>query len=150
MIYDRKALAKYKLQRSYEAIADTDLLLKSGSVSGSLSMALRAASDAAEAGLLAAGKKEIRSESLLFLAAQLVRDGQLGADAFNAFRTIMDLCTYANDRDFSNVNRHEAAAAVNNVKLFVREMEGLVKQLTKLSTRVITDMKGLRDADRTS
>jgi hypothetical protein len=147
MIYDNKALAKYRLQRGYEAISDADLLLKNGSVPGAIAAGLRAACEVAEAGLLAAGKAEVRTESLLFLASQLVSEGRLSAESFNAFRTIMDLGMYANERDFSHVGRSEAAAAINNVKLFIREMESVVKQLIKLTTRVITNMKGIRDAD---
>jgi HEPN domain-containing protein len=128
MIYSEIAAAKHRLKRCYEAFSDAELLLQSGTVDGALVMCLRAAKEATEAALTAAGDKAPRSESLLFLASQLVGDGRLSASSFNAFRTMMDLCQFACERDFSVVRRDEAAAAIENVKHFIREMGDMVKR----------------------
>ncbi len=127
MIPGEIRLAKHRLEGSYEALADAQLLLKRGTAAGALAMGLRAARDAAEAALLADGDEAVRTKSLLFLAMKFIRDGRLSAVSFNAFRTIMDLCQCASERDFSAVNRSEAAAAVENVKYFIREMSEIVK-----------------------
>jgi uncharacterized protein (UPF0332 family) len=127
MIYSREALAKHRLERSQEVLKDAQLLLKGGSSSGALLMALRAAKEAAEAALLASGNESVKSESLLFLTSGFVRDGRLSKDSFNAFRTLMDLSQYANECDFIAVKHSEAGAAVENLKYFMREMGDIVK-----------------------
>ncbi len=128
MTYNETALAKHRLQQSYQALADAELLLKNGTPSGAVAMALRAARQAAEAALIAAGNEALRNESLLFLVLGFVKDGRLSASSFNAFRTMMDLCQYVNERDFSAVNRSVVDAAIGNVKYFLREMGGIVKR----------------------
>ncbi len=129
MIYNEQALAKYRLERCYEALGDCELLIKSGgSTPGALAMGLRAAKEAVRAAMLALENQNVRTESLLSLAAGLVRDGKAQADSFNAFRNMMDLCQYASERDFAAVSKSEAAAAVEAVKQFIREMADIVKE----------------------
>lgn len=129
MIYDEQALAKYRLERCYEAFGDCELLIRNGgSTPGALAMCLRAAKEAVRAALLALGNQNVWTESLLSLAAGLVRDGKAQAGSFNAFRNMMDLCQYASERDFAAVNRSETTAAVEAVKQFIREMADIVKE----------------------
>ena len=128
MTYSETSLAKHRLQCSHEALADAQLLLKSGSASGAVAMALKAAKEAAEAALLAAGAQAVRGESILFLVAQFVRDGRLSPASFNALRTMMDMCHMFNERDMAAANRPEAAAAIENLKAFIREMGSMVSQ----------------------
>lgn len=128
MAQRENSLAKYRLDKSYEAIADAEILLQKGSTAGAVSMGLRAARHAAEAALVADGNGRVRTESLLKLTAEFVRDGRLTQDSFNAFRAIMDLCLTADERDFSAVGRSEAKAAIDNVKYFVREMGEIVNR----------------------
>jgi hypothetical protein len=128
MIYDERALAKYRLERCYEALSDCDLLAKSGSTPGALAMGLRAAKEAAHAALLALGNQEVRTESLLSLTGALVRDGKTQASSYNAFRNMMDLCQFASERDFAAVGPSEAGAAIEAVKYFIREMADIIKE----------------------
>ena len=127
MIYSEPALAKHRIKRCYEALADAELLLQKGTSTGALAMGLYAAKEAAQAALVAVGSKAVRTESLLFLVSRFVQDGRLASASFNAFRTLMDLCQFAGERDFSAVGRNEAGAAIENVKHFVREMGEIVK-----------------------
>ena len=128
MTYSNTALAKHKIERSLKAVADAQILLKSGTPGGALEMGLRAAKEAAEAALIAANVQGLRSESLLYLTMGFVKDDRLSEKSFGAFHTIMDLCQYANERDFSAVNQSVAGAAVENVKSFIREMGNIVKR----------------------
>ena len=122
------SLAKYRLDRSYEAINDAEILLRSGSPAGAVSMGLRGARHAAEAALVTDGNTRLRTESLLKLAAGFVRDGRLSQSSFGAFRAIMDLRLTADERDFLALGRSEVEAAINNRKFFIREMSEIVNR----------------------
>ena len=128
MTYSETALSKHRLQQSYQALADAEMLLKNGTPAGAVAMGLCAGRQAAEAALIAIGSEDLRKESLLFLMLGLVKDGRLSQNSFNAFRTIMDLSQYASERDFSAVNQSVAGAAIDNVKYFIREMGDIVKR----------------------
>ena len=130
MIYDEQALAKYRIERCYEALNDCELLLKSGSVPGALAMGLRAAKEVTHAAMLIQGNTNIRTESLLYLAAKQVRDGRTQASSYNAFRNLMDLCQFASERDFAVVSPSEAGAAIEALKYYIREMADIVKNAT--------------------
>ena len=128
MIYDEHALAKYRLERCYEALSDCELLIKSGSVPGALARGLRAAKEATHAAMLVLGNLDVRKESCLYLAAKLVRDGRTQASSYNAFRNMMDLCQFASERDFAAVSQSEAGAAIEALKYYIREMADIVKE----------------------
>jgi uncharacterized protein (UPF0332 family) len=127
MIYDEHALAKYRLERCEESLADCELLLRSGSVPGALAMALRAAREAARAALLASGSPNTRSDSFLRLVAGFVKQGKSQASSYAAFRNLMDLHQYASERDFAAVSKPEATAAIEAAKFFIREMADIIK-----------------------
>lgn len=127
MIYDEQALAKYRIERCYEALNDCELLLKSGSIPGALAMGLRAAKEITRAAMLIQGGQNVRTESLLYLAAKLVRDGRTQASSFNAFRNMMDLCQFASERDFAAVSQSEAGAAIEALKYYIREMADIAQ-----------------------
>jgi len=128
MIYNSETYAKHRLKQSYESINDADILLKNGSSSGAIELGLRAARFAAEAALVKDGNDSVRADSLLFLTAGFVKDGRLSPALYNAFRTIMDLSIYASESDLPILNRAEAGAAIENVKIFLKEMSVIVKK----------------------
>lgn len=131
MIYSNEAYAKHRIKQAYEALNDAQVLLKSGSPSGAAEIGLRAGKIASEAALAVCDSKSVKMESLVFLVIQFVKSGQLNASSFNAFRTIMDIAQYANERDFAIINQSEVQAAIENLKYFLKEMSDIVKEQTR-------------------
>lgn len=128
MIYSNDALAKHRLKGSYEALSDAEMLMQNGSTAGSLEMSLCAAKEAAQAALLAVLDESIRQESIMFLVLKFVRENRLSANSFKAFRTMMDLCQYVRERDFSIIGQNELSAAIENLKHFIREMDDIIRR----------------------
>lgn len=130
MTRELEALARHRLARSREALAEGEQLLRSGASTGAVNRFYYAAFHAARSLLALREVDSARHSGVISLfQTHFVKTGVMSPDVAKAFPRSFEKRQNADYADFSRVTPEEAAAVAGEVRAFVEECARLLDRL---------------------